>query len=238
MMELTCPRCGATNESDDSDATGAQVTTCASCGANLRGMSDEVANARRAREYDGYVVGRRVLRIAPVWLLLSIAGFVLALLFFSWASRPIGKNGNSPGEDFKNEAMNQAPAPVRDARPVGTDLKTPTASPANGQAGFETAMPAGSYEPAAQGETDEEEASVFSVQVGAFADLSQANEQVSRLRAAGFEARVVESGTTTRFRFQVRSGRFDKREEAAHLAAQLRAGGVAAQTIIIEPLKK
>jgi cell division protein FtsN len=73
------------------------------------------------------------------------------------------------------------------------------------------------------------------VQVGAFAELSQANEQVSRLRAAGFEARVTESGAATRFRFQVRSGLYATREEAARLASDLRARGVAAETVIIDP---
>ncbi|HEX8117090.1 MAG TPA: SPOR domain-containing protein, partial [Pyrinomonadaceae bacterium] len=70
------------------------------------------------------------------------------------------------------------------------------------------------------------------------ADLSQANEQVSRLRAAGFEARVVESDAATRFRFQVRSGRYATREEAARLTAELRARGVAGETVIVDPGKK
>ena len=38
----------------------------------------------RGREYDSYAVGRRVLRLAPVWLLLVVAA---VLLFFSWVSR-------------------------------------------------------------------------------------------------------------------------------------------------------
>jgi cell division protein FtsN len=76
------------------------------------------------------------------------------------------------------------------------------------------------------------------VQVGAYVELSQANEQVSRLRAAGFEARVVESSGTKHFRFQVRSGLYATREEAARLASELRARGVASQTVIVEPERK
>jgi cell division protein FtsN len=75
------------------------------------------------------------------------------------------------------------------------------------------------------------------VQVGAFAELSQANEEVSRLRAAGFEARVAESGAATRFRFQVRSGLYATREEAARLASDLRARGVTRETVIIDPAR-
>jgi cell division septation protein DedD len=81
-----------------------------------------------------------------------------------------------------------------------------------------------------------DEAGSYSVQVGAFAELSQANELVSRLRA-GFEARVAESGAATRFRFQVRSGLYATREEAARLASDLRARGVTRETVIIDPAK-
>jgi cell division septation protein DedD len=239
-MELTCPRCGAKNKSGERGKTGAQLAVCAACGASLADVNVAPVVTRRAREYDGYAVGRRILKIAPVWLLLSLAAFVLVWLFFSWVWGPAGRWGASGnGEEFKNEATNQTPSPApRDAHTSNADLKTPAATAnTGGRAGFETTTPAASPSPdtASQGATDIEEDRVFSVQVGAFADLSQANEQVSRLRAAGFEARVVESATTTRFHFQVRSGRFQTREEAAHLAVQLRAGGVAGETVIIEP---
>ncbi|MDT5294903.1 MAG: hypothetical protein QOJ76_1783 [Acidobacteriota bacterium] len=250
-MELTCPHCGAKNESDDEDAAGVRAFACVACGGSLTGLSRGDA-IRRAREYDGYAVGRRVLKIAPVWLLLIIAGFVLVMLFFSWASRPIGKAGTPTGEDFKNEATNRAPTPGRDARPaapasVAPGFEAATPAPAATQ-GIKEATTQGTTNSATQGtseattqdttdETDAAEAGTFSVQVGAFAELSQANEQVSRLRAAGFDARVVESGAATRFRFQVRSGRFATREEAARLAAQVRAKGAAGQSVIIEPGK-
>jgi cell division septation protein DedD len=270
-MEMNCPRCGAKNESDEESTAGAQGSVCAVCGASLGGVSDisdggvseasddgvndasvrgvssggvsEAApNVRRAREYDGYAVGRRILNIAPVWLLLTIAGFVVVWLLFSWVWLPVGRRGAQGGEDFKNEAMNRAPAP--DAQTSGIESKTrASATPASGPVVTESATPAVSREPAsspetvAQGAAGVSEADAYSVQVGAFAELSQANEQVSRMRAAGFDARVVESEATTRFHFQVRSGRFEMREEAVRLAAQLRAKGVAGQTIIVEPVR-
>lgn len=199
---------------------------------------------RRAREYDGYAVGRRVVSIAPAWLLLMVAGLVAVLLALSWAARPVVDEG-AAGEGFRNEATNRAPA--RDAGTAARDSKAAAAPGAGGGAAkVETAAPSpspaaegsGASEPrgAAGGPADER--GVFSVQVGAFADVSQANELVSRLRAAGFEARVVESEETTRFRFQVRSGRHATREEAATLGARLRAAGVAGQTVIVEPEKE
>lgn len=194
-------------------------------------------DSRRAREYDGYAVGRRLLRLAPAWLLLIVVGFALALLFFSWVGR---RAGEPEGEAFINEATNRAPAEGEGADVKGSDAKAPRAKadagvPADGVKPTEDATPAATPVPAAPGAGETES---YSVQVGAFADLSQANEQVSRLRAAGFEARVVESEAATRFRFQVRGGRYATREEAAGLAARLRAAGVAGQTVIVEPEKR
>lgn len=234
MTEQTCPNCGA----KDVREAGAAVSECAGCGAALGAAGGATPSKRRAREYDGYAVGRRVVSIAPAWLLLMMAALVAVLLALSWAARPVG-DGGATGEGFRNEATNRAPA--RDAGTAARDSKAPAATDAGGGAAkVETAAPAAS--PAAEGagaagdSTDER--GVFSVQAGAFADVSQANELVSRLRAAGFEARVVESGEATRFRFQVRSGRYAAREEAAALGARLRAAGVAGETVIVEPKKE
>src|SRR5215203_4861492 len=204
-MKLSCSRCGEKNVDET-------TTACPSCGERV----GEHKSARRPREYDGYAVGRRVLRLAPAWLLLTVVGFVLALLFFSWAGR---RGGASEEEAFRNEATNR-PA----ATPEGTHA---SASPLK-------KAPASEATPAATAEA-KDEAGSYSVQVGAFAEVSQANEQVSRLRAAGFNARAVESGEATRFRFQVRSGLYATRDEAARLASDLRARGVAGRTVIIEP---
>lgn len=181
------------------------------------------------RDYDGYVVGRRVLSLAPAWLLLVVVAFVLALLLFSWVG---GRGGGAEDEAFRNEAMNR-PA----ATPVATHAD---ASPLKAAVAAVATPPATT---AAKGEAKGEaavldEAGAYSVQVGAFAEVSRANEQVSRLRAAGFEARVVESREATRFRFQVRSRLYATREAAARLAAELRARGAAGDTVIVEPSGK
>ena len=208
-MKLTCSRCG---EKDVEETAAA----CPACGGSLFvGKS-----ALRAREYDGYSVGRRVLRLAPAWLLLIVVAFAFALLFFSWVGR---RGGGSEAEAFRNEAMNQTKA----ATPEGARAAAPPSKPS----------PEAKATPAATAGA-QDEAGSYSVQVGAFADISQANEQVSRLRAAGFEARVVEVGGATRFRFQVRSGLYATREEAARLASDLRARGAAGETVIVEPEKK
>lgn len=207
-MEQTCPHCGGKTFDEAAPA-------CASCGVGVGGRKA----ARRAREYDGYAVGRRLLSLAPAWLLLTAAAFALALLLFSW----LGRGGGESGEDaFRNEATNRqaaTPEAARAAGPPQGPAPTPHATPApSGAAGVAP-----------------DEAGSYSVQVGAFAGQSQANEQVSRLRAAGFEARVVEAVEATRYRFQVRSGLYQTRDEAARLASDLRARGVAGDTVVVEP---
>ena len=229
-MKLECPRCGSENQFDETEGA------CASCGVSLPAR----APVRRAGAYDGYAVGRRVLKFVPAWLLLCVACFVVVLLLFKWAARPVGKAG-AREDEFRNEATNQTPptpTPLdshRSANPsdgtredAGRVAET-SAGGAGGQDEDDTQDAGG-----ARVVSEAEEEAAFSVQAGAFDDHSQANELVSRLRAAGFDARVVEAVDSRRFRFQVRSGLFRTREEAAQLAAQLRAKGVG-QTVVIEP---
>ena len=231
-MEIVCPRCGSKNSKEKEGAAEGD-SECAECGASL-GVEPR-AVARPLPAYDGYEIGRRVLKIAPGWIVLCVAAFVLALIFFSWMSRPVGNTGASSEGVFKNEAMNQtSPAPrAQDARTT-TAVTKQTPAPVGVGAG--RGASSGS-ENATRAREENVEGESYSVQVGAFDDRSQANEQVSRLRAAGFEARVVESDANTRFRYQVRSGSLATRVEAAHLAAQLRTKRLADETVIIEPAR-
>lgn len=78
----------------------------------------------------------------------------------------------------------------------------------------------------------------FTAQVGSHSDQSEANQQVSRLRAAGFDARSVAAelpGRGTWYRVQV--GRFADRGEAAKAVAALRAKG-AAESALVVPVQK
>ena len=232
-MEIVCPRCGSKNSKEKEGAAEGD-SECAECGASL-GVEPR-AVARPLPAYDGYEIGRRVLKIAPGWIVLCVAAFVVALIFFSWLSRPVGNTGASSEGVFKNEAMNQTnPAPrTQEARTAASGTKQ-TPAPVGIEAG--RGASSGS-ETATHAREANVEGESYSVQVGAFDDRSQANEQVSRLRAAGFEARVFESDAAKRFRYQVRSGNFGTRDEAAHLAAQLRAKRLVDETVIIEPVSK
>src|SRR5256714_12227787 len=183
-MEIACPRCGSKNIKEKAGAAEGDFE-CAECGASLGVGPRAVAHVRSSHSYDGYEIGRRVLKIAPGWIVLCVAAFVIALIFFGWLSRPVGNTGASSEGMFKNEAMNQTnPAsrtPEARSATAGTKQTTaPVGAVREESSGREAATPA--READVEGES-------YSVQVGAFDDRSQANEQVSRLRAAGFEAR-------------------------------------------------
>jgi cell division protein FtsN len=240
-MKLTCPRCGSENQFDETKDASARLGVCPSCGAELR------MSARRAGAYDGYAVGRRVLKVVPAWLLLCVAGFVVVLLLFKWASRPVGRAG-AEEDAFRNEATNRTPpAPMPPDPHAGAKPSNQPPEGARQEAETSTAD-APAADAASQAKEDardapverhvseEDESASFSVQAGAFDDHSQANELVSRLRAAGFDARVAEAEASKRFRFQVRSGLFRTREEAARLAAQLRSKGI--ENVIVDPAEK
>ncbi|HVF66872.1 MAG TPA: SPOR domain-containing protein [Pyrinomonadaceae bacterium] len=238
-MKLTCPRCGSENQFDETKDAGARLGACLSCGADLHAP----AAARRADTYDGYAVGRRVLKAVPAWALLCLAGFVVVLLVFKWASRPVGRAG-AEDDEFRNEATNRTPptpsppdsrADAKPSNQTREDARREAETPTADESGAQTAKDDTRDERGARGVGEEDEAASFSVQAGAFDDRSQANELVSRLRAAGFDARVVEAEASKRFRFQVRTGLFRTREDAARLAAQLRSKGV--QTVVVDPAK-
>lgn len=241
-MKPTCPRCGSENQFDETK--DARLRTCASCGAGLHAV------ARHTGAHDGYAVGRRVLKAVPAWLLLCAAGFVVVLLLFKWASRPVGRAA-ADEDEFRNEATNRTPPPTPSPHDSHAGAKTSNQSTEEARRDAETSTagaPAtadGRTEADAQsagdaqdsrGVSEAEEAASFSVQAGAFDDRSQANELVSRLRAAGFDARVVEAEASKRFHYQVRTGLFRTREEAARLATQLHSKGI--QTVIVEPAGK
>ena len=230
-MELNCPRCGSKNEVGEGES---RPHACAACGASLGPARAPRRPADGAPDYDRYAVGRRVLRLTPAWLLLCVAGFLLVLLLFDWAARPAGQADEARDEVFKNEATNRPPS--RDARAVGQESKATAAR--DGAAGPESGAGEAGAAPTGDAGAAGAARGEFSVQVGAFGDLGRANEQVSRLRAAGFDARVEESGASARVRFQVRSGRFETREEAARLAAQLRARRIADEAVIVEPARR
>jgi hypothetical protein len=205
-----------------------------------------------APTYDKYAVGMRILRVSPVWLLLSTFGFICIIILFGWMSRPAGKvEASALDGGVKNEATNRSlpPAPV----------VAPETAPVAETAAAETPAPARPAEEAKQRPSQEPQqptqetrpqevtppaetsaaAGNFTVQVGSYPEASQANERVSALRASGFEARAASVELPKRGTwYRVQAGRFQTREEATRFGAQLRAKGAADNVIVAEVEKR
>ncbi|HEV3470562.1 MAG TPA: SPOR domain-containing protein [Pyrinomonadaceae bacterium] len=193
---------------------------------------------------DNYAVGMRVLRISPMWLLLSSVGFFALLLTLSWVSQPVGPVGEAvaaAGAAVPNQATRPAVKPAAAAPVAAVEEAKATAEKALPPAPKEAAKPAAEPAPQPAEQTGARQFSEaagkgnFTVQVGSFNDPSEANQHVSRLRAAGFEARAVTVELPKRGTwYRVQAGRFETREEAAKANTQMRAKGVAAAAIVTE----
>lgn len=75
----------------------------------------------------------------------------------------------------------------------------------------------------------------YTVQVGSYPDISEANERAAAVRSAGFEARVASvqiprKGTWHR----VQTGSFQSRDEAARYEQRVRASGATAATLVTQ----
>jgi cell division septation protein DedD len=198
-----------------------------------RPADSKPARKPRAGAPDPFAVGVRVLKMAPAWLLFTTVCCSSLVLLLGW----VRAGGDA--------AAVTLPSKHNDARPakrVSAADETPAASDAPAQAAAQAA-PAQTAQPApAKAEVKAQEdvpapggdpGAKFTTQVGSHSDRSEANEQVSRLRAAGFDARSVAAelpGHGTWYRVQV--GRFADRGGAAKTIAALRAKGVASAIVV------
>lgn len=212
-----------------------------------------------ANDYDGYAVGARLMRVTPLWLLVSGIGFTALLLLCSWMARPIGQPGEVSAQGLTAQAtaaLNQAtntsvaPPPVartsvaktapEAAKPAASDVKTTVeaqkpeaqqpAPPAEEKKAPEKPQPA--PQPAS---VATEANGKITVQVGSYSDTAQAEGRAASLRSAGFDARVVSVEIPKRGTwYRVQSGRFGTRDAATRYGAELRARGVADSAIVTE----
>ena len=216
---------------------------------------------RSAAAPDPFAVGVRVLKMAPAWLLFTAVCCSVLVLLLGWVKSGADAEAVTlPSKLNDSRAAKRAPA-VADE----TGTKAEAGSPANastaGVAGAKStaandapaqaAAPAPTPQPApvAAPKVDEkarvetpaqadDAGGKFTAQVGSHSDQSEANEQVSRLRAAGFDARAVTAelpGRGTWYRVQV--GRFADRGDAAKTVAALRAKGAASSALVV-PMQK
>lgn len=212
---------------------------------------DAVAAAPAAAP-DFYAVGVRLIKMSPVWLLTLTGGFALLLLALSWV-RPSGGDVDAASipNDAKAVVVQYPEAPAAAAKPSAETPAVPAkneraekAAETKAAEQVQPATPAPAPVEAKPAEQKKEQAKPsapasdadgkFTVQVGSFNVESQANERISSLRAAGFDARstVVQlPGRGTWYRVQV--GRFRERDTASKTAAQLREKGAAPSSMVV-----
>ena len=215
---------------------------------------------RSAAAPDPFAVGVRVLKMAPAWLLFTAVCCSVLVLLLGWVRSSSNVSAVTlPAKS--NDARAAKPAPAATETNAKTEAEaladasvtvasSPKSTAANDAPAQVSAAPAPTVaptpQPAAPAPKADEKARVetpapvadgegkFTTQVGSHKDQSEANEQVSRLRAAGFDARSVAvelPGRGTWHRVQV--GRFADRGEAAKTVAALRAKGAAAAALVV-----
>ncbi len=219
----------------------------------------------RAATPDPFAVGVRVLKMAPAWLLFTAVCCSVLVLLLGWVrssgdasavTLPAKRNDaraakSAPAADETNAKLEPG-SPVSASAAVSSGPKSTAANDAPAQVAATpapTSEPAPQPAPAAAPKTDEKArvetpapaADVegnFTAQVGSHSDQSEANAQVSRLRANGFDARSVAAELPGRgIWYRVQVGRFADRVEAAKTVAALRAKGAAAGALVV-PVQK
>lgn len=210
---------------------------------------------------DGYAVGLRLLRVSPIWLLFVSVGFFLVIFVMSWMSQPASHAEvaeKSPsrsnhatntatlnvesapaehavrdeGEKSAASAQGSAPVEVEKAATVEETaaMKMP---PPPAQTKVEAVAEKGTGESAVENERAMD--GRFTVQVASYENASDANERVSKLRAAGFEARTVSVELPRRGTwYRVHVGSFGGREDAARLVGRLKEAGATPDAFVTE----
>lgn len=211
-------------------------------------------------EHDKYSVGVRLMRVSPVWLILSGLLFISLIFVFNWATKPSVQASdlsfnhslvNTASDRAARKPVEQAPA----AQPVSKSAEA-TAQNSAPASSAPSSSPAPSIQPTPMPEVSSQakpaavvkaaEAPVkaqaettaggnFTVQVGSYSDAAQAEGRAASLRSAGFESRIVKVEIPQRGTwYRVQSGRFGTREEATRYGQQLRERKAASDSIVTE----
>jgi cell division septation protein DedD len=212
---------------------------------------------------DMFAVGVRVLRMAPAWLLTMTVGCTALVLLLGWMNAGVTTTAVAQPSALNDARSSRAASAANAARPAAVhqaEPTTPAGAPNNATSSADNKPAPAAVQPTApapaapaaeksnataapskEGEKAQAESpapgddggATFTVQVGSFNNQSEANERVSSLRAAGFEARAVAveiQGRGTWYRVQV--GRFADRGEGAKTVASLRAKGTAGAIVV------
>ncbi len=185
-------------------------------------------------DQDGYAVEVSLLRFKPVVLVLSAACLIAMVSLSSWLGLGNGRQLAAP-EVVRNNGANQnfQEIPTVSNNATSQDAKPSRAADAPVTDEPSDREPAAAAAPEPVGAASVAGVAGYAVQAGSYSTVSEANERVSGLRAAGFEARVATVELEKRGTwYRVYSGRFALREEAKQHENKLRASGAVGNTII------
>ncbi|HYP52595.1 MAG TPA: SPOR domain-containing protein, partial [Pyrinomonadaceae bacterium] len=190
---------------------------------------------------DRYAFGVQMLRVSPAWLVVGGVAFVSLIVLCTWLIKPARQEEQfgTAQPPTRNQATNQRPADAPNVPvPAAQTAKPPAASQTEATKPAEAkpaevkpaeAKPAPALVPDGK----------FTVQIGSFPDEAQAKERVNRLKAAGFEGRVVVAQIPNRGTwYRVQAGRFADRTGAGTYGSQVRSKGVAESVIVTEVEKQ
>lgn len=147
---------------------------------------------------------------------------------------------NPAASSVQDSSQMAAPAPVelkKDEKAVEEKAEKKTQEESKGSAVPAVAPEAEtkSSAPVYQAQSSGDNAGGFTIQLGSYNVIEQANERVARLQAAGFDARVASVELPKRGTwYRVQAGRFGNREEAARYGNEMKSRGAADNFIIAE----
>jgi cell division septation protein DedD len=208
---------------------------------------------------DAYGMGVRLMRVSPLWLLLTGLSFISFIVFCNWLIKPTEAQGDvaslvsAAGNHATNQSINRttvtystAQSPVnsqvsqssndRGVAFIETQAKEMTPTAAAPKVETVEAKPASEDKAASPAPTPsragEAKEGKVTIQVGAYNVATEAAGRVAALKSAGFEARSVEVEIPKRGTwYRVQSGRFVTRDEAERYGRQLRDRGVVSSFI-------
>jgi cell division septation protein DedD len=209
---------------------------------------------------DAYGMGVRLMRVSPLWLLVTGLSFISFIVFCNWLIKPTGQPKDSLIAAANNHATNQsvnrvtipastAQSPVNsqvgqranesgvafiaaEAKEAMPPVAAPSVEPAGArpEAEAKPAIPASSSNRADEAKEGKE--GKVTIQIGSYNAAAEAEARVANLKSAGFEARSVAVEIPKRGTwYRVQSGRFVSRDEAERYGKQLRDKGVVSSFI-------
>jgi cell division septation protein DedD len=221
-------------------------------------LKTEGADKAVRKTSDAYGMGVRLMRVSPIWLLLTGLTFISFIVFCNWLIKPAEQSADAAGTiaAANNHATNQSAsrvvAPVSTAQsPADRQVDSASSEPAVEYIATEAreatppaapkveaveAMPVveeKSVNPAVSTNRPEEaKEGKVTIQIGSYNAAAEADERVANLKSAGLEARSVKVEIPRRGTwYRVQSGRFVSRDEAERYGRQLRDKGVVSSFI-------